>query len=86
MHPIGFAQANHILGRPVGTTEKECASLEVYRDGTYVISRWQFTDEELVELKRNGGKMYLMVQGVTMPPVCPCVMTPFAEEENKDEV
>ena len=74
---IGFREANCILERPKGMTAEECSSLEVYRDGQYVISRWQLTDEELDELKRNGGKVYLLILGATMPPACVAVKSPF---------
>ena len=79
-HPIGFAEANSILQRPPDMTAKECVSLEVFRDGKYVVSRWQLNDEELEELKRNGGKVYLMLLGVTQQPAAVCVKSPFKRE------
>ena len=80
-HPIGFAEASGILERPPSMSAEECISLEVFRDGKYVVSRWQLTDEDLEELKRNGGKVYLMILGVTMPPACVGVKSPFAKGE-----
>ena len=79
-HPIGFREANNILERPTGMTKDECSSLEVYRDGQYCISRWQLTDQELEELKKNGGKMYVLIVGSTQPPVCITPITPFNPE------
>lgn len=76
-HPIGFREANGIIQRPTNLSAVECSSLELFRDGKYCISRWQLTDEELEELKRNGGKIYLEVMGVTQPPVLISVLTPF---------
>ncbi len=77
-NPIGFREANDILQRPANMTAEECTSLEVFRDGTHVISRYQFTDDELAELKANGGKVYLMLWGVTMQPAAVVVKSPFA--------
>lgn len=76
--PIGFREANAILGRPPGMSEEECSSLEVFRDGQIVVSRWQFTDEELEELKRTGGKCYLLLWGFTMQPATITPLSPFA--------
>jgi hypothetical protein len=78
-HPIGFKEATDILQRPAGMSADECKSLEVFRDGKYCISRWQFTDEELDELKRNGGKVYLLVMGKAQPPAFVGAMSPFQE-------
>ncbi len=77
-HPIGFAQANTMLMRPLGMTAEQCASLEVFRGEGQCISRWQFTDAELDELKRNGGKCYVQLWGDTQPPVYISPITPFA--------
>ena len=79
--PIGFAEANDIIGRPPGTTPEQCKSLEVYRDKHNIVSRWQLTDEDIDELKKNGGKIYLCIWGKETPPVMLSVLTPF--EENK---
>lgn len=78
-HPIGFGEANCILQRPEGMTAEECVSLEVFRDGKYCVSRWQLNDDDMEELKRNGGKIYLMVVGATQPPVAVAVKTPFEQ-------
>ena len=78
MHAIGFGQANQILKPPAGMTQDQCTSLEVFSDGEYCISRWQLNDEDLEELKRNGGKIYIAILfGGTMPPIRPTVTTPF---------
>ncbi len=69
MIPIGFRNANKILNRPADMTAVECTSIEVYADEHVVISKWQFTEEELEEIKANGGKVFLGVRGSTMPPV-----------------
>lgn len=74
---IGFREANDILGRPAGSTAEECSSLELYRDGKYCISRWQLSDAELEELKKNGGKIFLMIWGSNQPPVALVAVSPF---------
>ena len=76
-HPIGFAQANTILQPPEGTPPGEVKTLEVFRNGSVCISRWQLSDAEIAELKANGGKIYLVVMGTTQPPVSLGVITPF---------
>ncbi len=76
-YPIGFAQANTILKPPAGTPPNEIMSLEVFRNGSCVVSRWQFSDAEIEEMKRNGGKCYLLMLGATVPPACVSVQSPF---------
>lgn len=76
-HPIPFRQANQILRRPDGMTSEECASLEVFNDGKLIASRWQLDDDEIEELKRNGGKLYLIIWGQMHPPIAPVVKSPF---------
>jgi hypothetical protein len=76
-HPVGFREANTMLKKPEGSTSEECTDLEVYKDGKYTISRWQLSDEELIALQKNGGKLYLMFWGNTHPPVLPIVKSPF---------
>lgn len=76
-HPIGFPQANNILGRPPGVSAEDCASLEVFQNGKQCISRWQLTESELEQLKRNGGKLYLWVWGATQPPIYVSSEDPF---------
>jgi len=84
-HPIPFKQANQVLDRPEGTTREECGSLEVFRDGKQCISRWQFSDSEIEELKRNGGKVYLWVMmGATQPPVYVSPDNPFKVPDAKE--
>jgi hypothetical protein len=41
-----------------------------------VISCWKVTQEELEEIQRTG-RVWLMVYGVTMPPVVLCGVRPF---------
>jgi hypothetical protein len=76
-HPIPFRQCNSIIKKPDGFTSKECCDLELYRDGKYCISKWQFTDIEIEELKKNNGKCFVWVLGETMPPIYISPTDPF---------
>jgi len=79
-NPIPFREANGILGRPVSMTAEECQSVECFRDGEVCITRWQLSDAEIGELKRNGGKVYLSIIGATMPPAKVEALSPFISE------
>jgi hypothetical protein len=86
---IGFKEANVILKAPPGM-EEQVSTLEVYRDGTYCISKWQFSDQEIDEMKKNGNKCYLMILGSSMPPVIVTSLDPFKtygilKERNENE-
>ncbi len=83
-HPIGFPQANLILNRPKGMSAEECSSLEVYRDSEHVVSRWQLTDEDIAELKRNGNKIWIWMWARAVPPIAISAETPF-EARDGDE-
>lgn len=76
-HSIGFAQANKILQRPPTMTPEQCSSVEVYLDSENCVTRWQLTDEELADLKGNGGKLYLRFFMPGMPPVIVGTKSPF---------
>ncbi len=83
MHPIGFAEANKLLGKPPSMTSEECSGLEVFTDGKWCVSRWQLSDLDLAEINRNGGKIYIsIVSGGTQPPIRPQVFSPFADDPN----
>lgn len=85
-HAIGFTQANFIFQRPQGMTAEQCSSLEVYRDANYSISKWQFSDEEIEELKKNGGKVFIMIMmGGAQPPVYITPIVPFDQPQPKKD-
>lgn len=74
MIATSFDESNEVLGRPPGMTGEQCDPLSVRRgfnegDGLpLVVSCWKPTKEELEEINRTG-RMWLVVCGVTMPPV-----------------
>lgn len=78
-HPIPFGEANNIIGRPNEMTPLECQSVEAFQDGKNCITRWQLTDDDLNELRRNGGKIYLWIIGQTMQPAIIQARSPFTE-------
>lgn len=84
MVPTGFDEENGVLNPPPGMSPDECEALSVWRgpqeNGTpVVISCWKPTAEELAEINRTG-RVWLLVLGLTMPPIQPTGHYPFLEE------
>jgi len=52
------------------------ARLQLEGGQTVVVSCWKVTAEELAEIQRTG-RVWLMVWGVTMPPVALCGVKPI---------
>ena len=78
MKPRAFPQANCRLLPPPGIDN--CDPLETYRapEG-FILSHWQMSAEELDEVNRNGGRLWLYVwSGQSAPPVAIEVADPFA--------
>ena len=81
MIPASFDEANVVLNPPVGVSSDDCDPLNIWRgvaaDGkTVVISCWKLTQEEIDHLVK-GGRLWLWVHGVTMPPVSLDTEHPF---------
>ena len=75
MLPETFEQVNHVMQSPGCLDIPVCGTK--FPDGTpVIISLWKPTQEELEELK-NGGGIYLMIQGVGIPPLNMEVKSPF---------
>jgi len=84
MIACAFDQETGVLGPPVGMTEEEVYSLSVCQtkteDGTpVVISCWKLTTEEAEEFRKTG-RIWLIVNGHTMPPVAISANSPFGEQ------
>ncbi len=82
MVPCSFTEANVVLDRPPDMTADQCDPLSVLRTSTeqgmpVVVSCWKLTQEELAEIVRNGGRIWLTVYGQTMPPVSLSGQRPF---------
>lgn len=78
MKPINFPEQTDVLGKPQDMTDEECTPLPVFRNGQQCVSCWQLSDEEIIQLIQNDGKLYLSVlSGWTQPPVWLAVENPF---------
>jgi uncharacterized protein (DUF488 family) len=85
MTATAFDEDNAVLGPPEGMTEDDVFSLSVYQGVNdvgepVVVSCWKPTKEELAEINRTG-RVWLMVMGKTMPPVCLEGISPFKRLE-----
>lgn len=81
MFPSSFDESNHSLDKPREMTHEQCDPLSVYvgrnvENLPVVVSCWKCTPEELAEINRTG-RVWLIVHGVTMPPVSVCGEKPF---------
>ncbi len=77
-----FDEENGVLDPPPGVDLDDVLCLSVYRgamsDGTpVVISCWKPTAEEWAEMQRTG-RVWLLIQGQTMPPATLTGTNPFA--------
>ena len=81
--PIEFEQQNAIFTKPEDMTDDECVSLHVFQSETQIISCWQLTEDEMIEVAKTG-KIYLSVMGQAQPPVCVLGESPFIDEVEKD--
>jgi len=79
MRPVEFDEQTHILSKPKGVTDEECAPLPVFRDGEQVISCWEFNKEDLEEINRTGRIYLSVVSGHTQPPVWISAESPFIQ-------
>lgn len=89
MLPIDFPQRNKVFTKPEGQTDEQCSDLCVWQgnvtideEGTQVpaiISKWQFSKEDLEEIKKTGH-MWLSITGDSLPPVSLFTENPFAND------
>lgn len=82
MIPITFPHQNNVIGKPADMTDEECTGLPAFQytdsDGRpNVLSCWQMSKEELAEVNRNGGKVWVNTLGRTVAPFSLDVMDPF---------
>ncbi len=78
MRPTKFPEANSVLQPPKGMNEDQCVPLYAHRDGRWVISRWELSDEDRARIAA-GGPIWLLIMGVTMPPAAVSTESPFEE-------
>lgn len=84
MEACSFAQENCIFGPPRGVSSEDCETISAWRgppdsDEKVVVTCWKVTKEELEEIQRTG-RVYLIVQGSRMPPVCLLGHSPFTDD------
>lgn len=85
MKPRPFPQSNRLMMPPPGMDN--CDPLQTFVDvdpleGPITISHWQMSAQELAEVNRNGGRVWVRVIAVPTPPISVDVFDPW---ENRDE-
>lgn len=83
MIATAFDEENAVLDAPPGVSPEECEMLSVWRgvmqDGPpVVISCWKPTPEEWEEMRRTG-RIWIIIQGYTMPPIAPTGISPWSK-------
>ncbi len=76
MNPVHFPEANLTLTPPAGWPPEACGNLSTYADGKEIISCWELSDEELLELARHR-RLWVRVAGQGAPPMSLQVEHPF---------
>lgn len=85
MRSINFREANKILRRPEGMTEKKCMSLPVHTDGIECLSCWKMSFFERIKALIFGKTWVFVRSGSTQPPISlGCWKEAFLEPEKKD--
>lgn len=82
MFPANFDESNGVLDKPPTMTADQCDPLSVWRGPStngfpVVITCWKPTAEELAEINRTG-RVWAMITGHSMPPMCLLGTSPFA--------
>lgn len=86
MKPIKFKESNTIL-KPQPGTEELVGELHTYRgvstdNHTLCISCWTMSEEEWEEFNRQK-KLWLIVMGITHPPITLTPSSPFTYTKDK---
>lgn len=81
MEPSSFSESNAVLSKPSNMTDDECSALSTFRGQDehghpIIVSCWKITKEEL-EIITKTGRVWLVVCGVSMPPVMLLGDNPF---------
>lgn len=80
MKPVKFDEANKVLVHPSSMTEEQCSDLHVYRDESgQLISCWELSGEELMEVLKTKRVWLFVWGGNTQPPVAIDGISPFKE-------
>lgn len=81
MIATAFDEENGVLDPPPGVSIDDVHALSVFRgemsNGTpVIISAWKPTTEEWEEMRRTG-RVWVLIQGHTMPPIAVTGIKPF---------
>ena len=81
MIATAFNEENGVLDAPPGVSPEACSMLSVWRGEMeggipVVISCWKPTPEEWEEMRRTG-RVWVIIQGHTMPPIAPTGINPW---------
>jgi hypothetical protein len=84
MLATAFDEENAVLDAPAGMTPEQCEPLSVWRGNDesgapVVISCWKPTAEEWEEMRRTG-RVWIIVHGLSMPPLVPVGSSPFRRD------
>ena len=92
--PTSFAESNAVLDKPPSMSYDECAAISIMRGsvglgGTenrmpVVMTCWKLTQEELDDINRTG-RIWVLVCGETMPPMCVEGMKPEIRGDDENE-
>lgn len=83
MKAVNFENSNKILGRPAGTTEKECGPLHIYCDNKYCLSRWRGSWLDRLRFLFTGDMWLWVWSGQTQPPVMLQTEHPWPKKNDK---
>lgn len=82
--PVDFPESNMTFSKPESMTNDECQPLPAFVDGQQIISCWELTEEEIMDIVRTK-KVWLSVVGGSQPPVCIFGFYPFDVKEEVPE-
>lgn len=89
--PASFDESNLVLDKPANMNDEQCEALSVhYRKGTsdsfpQITSLWKLTKDELEEVNRNNGRVWVTVLGASMPPIVVSGISPFRKMALEDD-
>lgn len=84
MQPVEFPEKTHNLGAPKGVSDDECGGLPaiavVTPTGEFagIVSCWEMTEDEWLDIRNNGMKLWLKVCTPRHPMVALSVEKPFS--------
>lgn len=77
MNPVEFPEQSVVLGAPQGVSESQCGGLPAIRLDVGFTSCWEMTEDEWLDIRNNGFKLWLTIYGQGHPVVSMNVEKPF---------